>query len=77
MFTYGHIITYLVNRNVADGLPAADFKSINRAPNNLFEGGYVQNIKLEGQRSIFLFDQTAFLKCGNTKYTRYYFLTQG
>ena len=40
------MITYFVNRNVADGLPAADFKSINSAANNLFEGGHVQNIEI-------------------------------
>lgn len=37
-FTYGHMITYFVSRNVVDGLAAGDFKSINSAANNLFEG---------------------------------------
>ena len=55
MFTYGHKITYFVNRNVADGLPAADFKSINSAANNLFEGGYVQNIEIgRSEKHIFI-----------------------
>lgn len=49
------MITYFVNRNVADGLPAADFKSINSAANNLFEGGHIQNIKIgESEQHIFI-----------------------
>ena len=45
-FTHGHMITYFVSRNVVDGMAAEDFKSINSAANNLFEGGYVQNIEI-------------------------------
>ena len=45
-FTYGHMITYFVSRNVVDGMAAGDFKSINSAANNLFEGGHVQNIEI-------------------------------
>ena len=45
-FTYVHMITYFVSRNVVDGLAAGDFKSINSAANNLFEGGHVQNIEI-------------------------------
>ena len=45
-FTYGHMITYFVSRNVVDGMAAGDFKSINTAANNLFEGGHVQNIEI-------------------------------
>ena len=45
-FTYGHMITYFVCRNVVDGMAAGDFKSIDSAANNLFEGGHVQNIEI-------------------------------
>ena len=45
-FTYGHMITYFVSRNVVDGMAAGDFKSINSAANSLFEGGHVQNIEI-------------------------------
>ena len=49
------MITYFVNRNVADGLPAADFKSINSAANNLFEGGHIQNIEIgKSEECIFI-----------------------
>lgn len=54
-FTYGHMITYFVNRSVADGLPAADFKSINSAANNLFEGGHIQNLEVgESEECLFV-----------------------
>ena len=45
-FTHGHMITYFVSRNVVDGLAAGDFKSINSAANNLFQGGHVQSIEI-------------------------------
>lgn len=45
-FTYGHMITYFVSRNVVDGMAAGDFKSIDSAANNLFGGGHVQNIEI-------------------------------
>ena len=45
-FTYGHMITCFVSRNVVDGMAAGDFKSINTAANDLFEGGHVQNIEI-------------------------------
>ena len=49
------MITYFVNRNVADGLLAADFKSINSAANNLFEGGHIQDIEVgESEEHIFI-----------------------
>lgn len=54
-FTYGHMITYFVNRSVADGLPAADFKSINSAANNIFEGGHIQNLEVgESEEHLFI-----------------------
>ena len=55
-FTYGHMITYFVNRKVADGLPSADdFKSINSVANNLFEGGHIQNIEIgKSEECIFI-----------------------
>ena len=54
-FTYGHMITYFVSRNVVDGMAAGDFKSINSAANNLFEGGHVQNIEIgESEHYIYI-----------------------
>ena len=43
-FSSGHIVSYFVNRSVCDGLPAGDFKAINKSAENLFVCGHVQNI---------------------------------
>ena len=45
-FTYGNMITYFVTRTVTDGLPANDFKSINKSAKYLFDCGHVQNIQV-------------------------------
>ena len=45
-FNVGHIVEYFITRTVCDSLPAADFKSMNRAAENLFRCGHVKNIKI-------------------------------
>lgn len=45
-FSSGHIVSYFVNRSVSDGLPAGDFKAINRSAENLFVCGHVQSIQV-------------------------------
>ena len=45
-FSMGHIVSYFVNCSVCDGLPAGDFKAINKSAENVFVRGYVQNILL-------------------------------
>ena len=45
-FSLGHIVEYFITRTVCDSLPAADFKSMNRAAENLFRCGHVKNIKI-------------------------------
>ena len=48
------MITF-VSRNVADGLAAGDFKSINSSASNLFEGEHVQNIEVgESKHCIYI-----------------------
>lgn len=37
-FSSGYIISYFVTPSVCDGLPAGDFKAINRSAENLFVG---------------------------------------
>ena len=46
MFTNGQLINYFVCRTVADGLPAGDFKSMNKSAKYLYECGHVQNIQI-------------------------------
>lgn len=46
LFTDGQLVTYFVCRTVADGLPAGDFKSVNRSAKYLFDCGHVQNIQV-------------------------------
>ena len=45
-FTNGHMIEYLVSRTVSDGLPAGDFKSMNKRAKGLFDRGHVQTIQV-------------------------------
>ena len=45
-FSSGHIVSYFVNHSVCDGLPAGDFKAINKSAENLFMCGHVQNIQV-------------------------------
>ena len=45
-FTDGQLVTYFVCRTVADGLPAGDFKSMNKSAKYLFDCGHVQNIQI-------------------------------
>ncbi len=44
-FNNSHIVTYFVNRSVHDGLPADDFKAINKSAEYLFRCGHVQSIQ--------------------------------
>ena len=49
------MIIYFVSRNALGGLAAGNFKSINSAANNLFEGGHVQNIEIgESKHHIYI-----------------------
>ena len=41
-FTFAQIVSYFVNRFVCDGLPAGDFKGINKSAENLFICGHIQ-----------------------------------
>ncbi len=45
-FNNSHIVTYFVNRSVHDGLPADDFKAINKSAEYLFCCGHVQSITI-------------------------------
>ena len=45
-FSSGNKVSYFVNRSVCDGLPAEDFKAINKSAENLFVSGHVQNIQV-------------------------------
>ena len=45
-FTFAQIVSYFVNRSVCDGLPAGDFKAINKSAENLFICGHIQNIQV-------------------------------
>ena len=45
-FTNAQIISYFVTRTVDDGLPAADFKSINNSACSLYRCGHVQKIEV-------------------------------
>ena len=45
-FTNAQIISYFVTRAADDGLPAADFKSINNSACNLYRCGHVQKIEV-------------------------------
>ena len=51
-FTYGNMITYFVTRTVTDGLPANDFKSINKSAKYLFDCGHVQNVQVGNTSSL-------------------------
>ena len=42
-FTFAQIVSYFVNRSVCDGLPAGDFKAINKSAENLFICGHIRN----------------------------------
>ncbi len=44
-FNNSHIVTYFVNRSVHDGLPADDFKTINKSAEYLFCCRRVQSIQ--------------------------------
>ena len=46
MFAEGQLISYFVCRTLADGLPAGDFKSMNKSAKYLFDCGHVQNIQI-------------------------------
>ena len=41
LFTDGQLVTYFVCRTVADGLPAGDFKSMNKSAKYLFDCGHI------------------------------------
>ena len=45
-FTNGQLINYFVCRTVADGLPAGDFKSMNKSAKYLYDCGHIQNIQI-------------------------------
>ena len=45
-FNIGHIVSYFVTRSVIDGLPSADFKSINSSAENLFKCGHIQRVEV-------------------------------
>lgn len=59
-FNHGHMISYFVSRTAADGLPAGDIKSINKAAKHLFDCGHVQNIEF-GQNEISIYLQSTCL----------------
>ena len=44
-FSRGQMITYFVARTFDDGLPAGDFKGINKKARKLFQCGYIQNVR--------------------------------
>ena len=44
-FSRGQMITYFVARTFDDGLPAGDFKGINKKARKLFQCGHIQNIR--------------------------------
>ena len=50
-FSNGQMIEYFVTRTVSDGLPAGDFKSMNKGAKGLYECGHVQNIQVSGSSS--------------------------
>ena len=60
------MITYFVTRTVIDGLPANDFKSINKSAKYLFDCGHVQNIQVGNTSSLLL---TACPKCAKIVFT--------
>ena len=43
-FTNAQIVSYFMTRLVDDGLPACDFKSINKSAMSFFKCGHVQKI---------------------------------
>ena len=45
-FSHAHIVTYFVTRQVSDGLPATDFKSLNSNAEFLYRCGHVQSIQV-------------------------------
>ena len=45
-FTNAQIISYFVTRTANDGLPAADFKSVNTSASSLYRCGHVQMIEV-------------------------------
>ena len=45
-FSNGQMIEYFVTRTVSDGLPAGDFKSMNKRAKGRFDCGHVQNIQI-------------------------------
>ena len=45
-FTNAQIISYFVTRTADDGLPVADFKSLNNSAGNLYHCGHVQKIEV-------------------------------
>ena len=62
-YGYGHMVTYFVSRNVVDGTAAGDFKSINNAANNLFQGGHVQNIEIAESKHYISLNPIVFQIC--------------
>lgn len=46
MFAEGQFISYFCLQTVADGLPAGDFKSMNKSAKHLFDYGHVHNIQI-------------------------------
>ena len=51
-FSTSNIITYFVTRTAADGLAVGDFKSANKAAENLFLCGHVQDIEISTKPDI-------------------------
>ena len=45
-FSYGQMIGYFITKTVKDGLPAGDFKGMNKKVMNLFRCGHVQHIEI-------------------------------
>ena len=43
LFSNGQMVTYFGSRTVSDGLPAGDFKAMNK---RLYDCGHVQNIEV-------------------------------
>ena len=46
-FSHGQMISYFVTRTLDDGLPAGDFKGINKKAMHLFQCGHIQHIEIK------------------------------
>ena len=44
-FNNSNIVSYFISRSVTDGLPASDFKAINKSAEYLFRCGHIQSIQ--------------------------------